>query len=72
MPSGFAVVHYYCLDGLFYRHDPKGFIVAPAPIGAVVRTLPPATIRVHINGIQYYACSGIYYRKVDAGSVVVA
>lgn len=63
---------YLFVDGLFYRHGPKGYIVAPAPIGGTITTLPPGTVLVTIDGNLYYTCSGTFYQKVPEGYAVVS
>ena len=63
---------YFFMDGLFYRQGPKGYIVAPAPVGAVITALPPAAYMVSIDGQPFYSCSGIFYKQVPQGYVVVS
>lgn len=59
------------IDGIFYRPGRHGYIVAPAPVGAVVPTLPPGTVLVTVAGVPYHTCSGVYYAKVHEGYKVV-
>ncbi len=63
---------YLFMDGLFYRHSPKGYIVAPAPLGATINVLPPAAVMVTIDGDSYYTCSGVFYKQIPSGYVVVS
>ncbi|BHH85871.1 DUF6515 family protein [Desulforhopalus sp. 52FAK] len=63
---------YFFMDGLFYRQGPKGYIVAPAPVGAVITALPPAAYMVTIDGQPFYSCSGIFYKQVPQGYIVVS
>lgn len=62
---------FFFLDGIFYKKEPNGYIVTPAPIGARVPALPPATVRVNIDGRPYYTYSGVYYQQVPEGYIVV-
>lgn len=77
LPLGHAIVHigalaYYFVDGLFYRHSPRGYVVVPAPAGAVVTELPQTAEIVTIDGRRYYTCAGAYYKKTDRGYLTVA
>ena len=63
---------YLFVDGLFYRHGPKGYIVASPPLGAMITTLPPAAVLVTIDGQSYYTCSGAFYKQAPEGYVVVS
>ncbi len=76
LPLGHDVVHvgslvYFFLDGIFYRKAPQGYIVAPAPIGAIVHEIPNQALPVPANGTQYYTLDGTYYQRVPEGYVVV-
>ncbi|WP_407924249.1 DUF6515 family protein [Desulfosarcina alkanivorans] len=59
------------LDGIFFRPGPGGYVVAPAPVGAVVPVLPSSAVLVTVEGIPYYSSSGVYYRQVPEGYAVV-
>lgn len=63
---------YLFVDGLFYKHGPKGYIVAQAPIGATITALPPGSVLVTIDGNLYYTCSGTFYQSTPEGYVVVS
>ena len=44
---------------------------AAVAVGSMVATLPPACTTVHVNGITYYNCNGVYYQPVyDGGNIV--
>ena len=63
---------YYYDQGIYYVQSNGGYTVVPAPVGATVTTLPPATQTVIINETTnnyYYA--GTYYEKKPEGYVVV-
>ena len=68
LPPGHAIIHvgalaYFFLDGLFYRPGPKGYVVVPAPRGAVIPVLPAGATAVEIDGVLYYSYAGIHYRE---------
>ncbi len=64
------VPYYYC-DGAFYRRGPRGYVIVPAPIGAVVTALPTGCQTVVIDGVVYQVYDGVYYRSVPGGYVAV-
>jgi hypothetical protein len=75
-PLGHHLVHFGALiflflDGIFFRPGPRGYVVAPAPVGAVVPVLPSSAVLVTVEGVPYYDCSGVYYRQIPEGYVVV-
>ncbi|MBF0522188.1 MAG: hypothetical protein HQL24_03925 [Candidatus Omnitrophica bacterium] len=57
--------------GIFYRQHSSGYIVVPAPVGAVVYDVPAGYHRVIIDGVTYFTYDGIYYQKVFGGYRVV-
>ncbi|WP_136808236.1 DUF6515 family protein [Desulfosediminicola flagellatus] len=76
LPLGHHIVHvgslvFYFLDGVFFRRAPHGFVVAPAPIGAVVLTIPPESLRVTADKTVFFTYDGVYYQKVPEGYMVV-
>lgn len=48
-------------DGVFYRPHSHGYVVARAPIGAVVHSLPGTAISVVFGGHNYYVAYDTYY-----------
>jgi hypothetical protein len=48
------------------------YMVIEAPLGAVVRALPPYHQIVRINGVAYYVADGTYYIYTPVGFQVVA
>jgi hypothetical protein len=47
--------------GHWYRRDGIGWVVVPAPIGALVPVLPPAYTTVWFGGMPYYYANDTYY-----------
>jgi len=43
----------------------------PLPIGMVVAKLPPGCVSAPVSGIEYYLCSGNYYRASFQGNNLV-
>ncbi|MDP0499814.1 MAG: DUF6515 family protein [Verrucomicrobiota bacterium JB022] len=76
IPNGFISVrvgqdYYYERRGVYYRHLPQGYVVVPAPRGAIIPILPPGYRRVVYNDLPYYRCGDVYYRSVSGGYMVV-
>ena len=69
-----VVVHgspYYYSRGRYYRPCTGGYVMVPAPVGAVVSELPPASRTVVIDGMVYREYDGVYYKSGPAGYTVV-
>ncbi len=62
--------YYYC-RGRYYKHDPRGYVVIPAPVGAVISSLPEGHRTMIIDGVTYHEYDGVYYRGGPAGYTVV-
>ena len=58
--------------GMFYRSTPAGYVVVPAPMGAVVPALPPGYTVVYMGGTPYYYYGNAYYTVAPNGYVVTA
>jgi hypothetical protein len=58
-------------NGTYYKHTKHGYIVAPAPRGAIVHSLPPTRRRIVTNGYVYYSYNNVYYRQAPNGYIVV-
>jgi hypothetical protein len=58
--------------GMFYRSTPAGYVVVPAPMGAVVPALPPGYTVVYMGGTPYYYYGNAYYMVAPNGYVVTA
>ncbi len=62
---------YYYRRGCYYRHEPRGYVVIPAPMGAVVPALPEEHRIVVIDGVTYHEYDGVYYKGGLSGYTVV-
>ena len=62
---------YYYYDGLYYSLAGSEYVIVNPPAGAVVNTIPEDFNPVTINGVTYYADSGIYYIQTTGGFKVV-
>jgi hypothetical protein len=58
--------------GMFYRSTPAGYVIVPAPMGAVVPALPPGYTVVYMGGMPYYYYGNAYYAAAPNGYVVTA
>jgi hypothetical protein len=58
-------------SGVFYKHTKHGYVVTPAPRGAVVPELPKGYYQVVVDGYVYYRYNEVYYRRVPDGYMVV-
>jgi len=55
---------YYYYGGIFYSpYDGGGYQVTTPPIGAGVPSLPPNSMAIKIDGVQYYQANGVYYKE---------
>lgn len=52
---------FFYSNGIFYRPHSHGYVVAPAPIGAVVHSLPGTAVSVVFGGRNYYLVYDTYY-----------
>jgi len=57
--------------GTYYEHCSDGYVVIPAPIGAVVSSLPESHRTLVIDGVIYHEYDGVYYKGGPAGYTVV-
>ena len=64
-------VEYYYANGSFYRRFGDAYLVAPAPIGAIVRTIPRDYKPIVIDGITYYIVHGSVYMQTTNGYQVM-
>ncbi|WP_295800734.1 DUF6515 family protein [uncultured Microbulbifer sp.] len=58
----FGGLGYYFSDGIFYRPYGPGYVVAQAPVGAIVYNLPGTAVSVSFGGLSYYVAYDTYYR----------
>ena len=61
--------HYH--SGVFYKVNGAKYVIAKAPIGIRVQTLPKAKLLRAFKGKTYYYYYGTYYIKADKGYVTV-
>jgi hypothetical protein len=65
-------VGYHYVDGVWYSHGSRGYVVVRPPLGIVVSDLPTFATAVVLGGLTYYYVNGVYYRRnVDSGYEVV-
>ncbi len=64
-------VEYYYSNGSFYRRFGDAYLAAPAPVGAVVRTIPRAYKPIVIDGANYYIVHGSVYMQTPIGYQVM-
>jgi hypothetical protein len=64
---------YYFHEGVWYRPYHSHFVVAAAPVGLFVPTLPPFYTRIWVGGAPYFYANDTYYvwRPERRGYVVV-
>ncbi|SHF75846.1 hypothetical protein SAMN04487965_2629 [Microbulbifer donghaiensis] len=66
LPSSFVSISvgalsFFYSDGIFYRPASHGYVVASAPVGAVVHALPASAVTVVFGGLEYYVVYDTYY-----------
>ncbi len=61
----------YHHGGVFYRRGPSGFAVIPAPMGAVVASLPSGFSIMAAAGGTYFYLGNTYYQPCSQGYRVV-
>jgi hypothetical protein len=66
-----AGMSYYYWQGEFYRRERERYVVIPAPVGAVVTTIPSGYQPVIIDGTPYYIINGVTYMYTPYGYQVV-
>ena len=64
-------VEYYYANGSFYRRFGDAYLAAPAPVGAIVRTIPPNYNPIVIDGAIYYIIHGSVYLQTLNGYQVM-
>ncbi len=60
------------LTVFFYQKRDRGYVVVPAPRGAVISKLPHGHKVIVVNGVQYYNFNDAYYKHTPAGYIVVS
>ncbi|MCB2195674.1 MAG: hypothetical protein KQH79_07425 [Bacteroidetes bacterium] len=56
---------YYYRSGIYYKKARNAYVIAKAPIGVRVTTLPRKHHKFMVRGKKYYYYYGTYYVKVD-------
>ena len=64
-------VEYYYANGSFYRRFGDAYLAAPAPRGAIVRTIPRDYKPIVIDGVTYYIVHGSVYMQTASGYQVM-
>ena len=62
---------YYYVRGKYYQRCSDGYVLVPAPVGAVVSELPAGHRTMVIDGVVYHEYDGVYYKGGPAGYTVV-
>lgn len=62
---------YYYGEGVYYQRTGSQYVVIPAPVGAVVTTIPPGYQPVIIDGTTYYTINDVTYMYTPYGFQVV-
>jgi Family of unknown function (DUF6515) len=63
---------YYYDDGVYYQPYSGGYSVVPAPIGALVGSLPPGYETTMVGNDTYFYYGGVFYIYTGSGYQVVA
>ena len=71
VPVVVSGIEYYYSNGSFYRRFGDIYLAAPAPIGAVVRTIPQDYKPIVIDGAAYYIIHGSVYMQTPNGYQVM-
>jgi hypothetical protein len=76
LPQGCVVVtvggaDFYYGAGMYYRAGSGGYLVVPAPVGAVVTTIPSGAQQVLVGDTLGYVVNGVTYRKTVNGYEVM-
>lgn len=62
---------YYYLAGTYYQETPSGFVMVPAPRGALITELPERHKVIVYDKTDYYYYNSAYYIKEPRGYTVV-
>jgi len=64
---------YHYDQGVYYSQQPSGsYAVVPAPVGAVVSSIPSGYSVANVDGVSYYYYNGAFYTKSGSSYTVVA
>jgi len=72
LPDGFTRLfvgglEFFFWEGMYYRMANDGYVVVPAPIGAVVTTIPSGCQIIVVDGVPYYVINGVTYMQTAYG-----
>jgi len=72
LPDGFTRLfigglEYFYWEGMYYRMATGGYLVVPAPVGAVVTAIPTGYQHVVVDGVPYYIINGVTYMQTAYG-----
>lgn len=56
-----ASVPYYYHRGIFYRPYRRGYVIVPAPLGAVITAPPPGDVIVVVENEPFHYYRGVFY-----------
>lgn len=69
--NAFVITHsgkrYHYSSGIYYKRVGANYIIAKAPVGIRVRTLPKDRIKCQVKGRKYFYYYGTFYVKADNG-----
>lgn len=76
LPHGFVTItlgssRYYYHRGIFYRPYRGGFLVIPAPMGAMVPVLPAGHVMILVENDPFAYYRGVFYAPMGPEYVVV-
>ena len=54
-------MQYHYDSGVYYVEESNGYKVVPAPVGALVSSLPDGYVRLAVSGTTYYYYGGAFY-----------
>ena len=60
----------YNCNGAFYSAVGNGYAVIPAPVGALVTSLPSGAVDQTVGGTTYFTFGGAWYRPMYSGGSV--
>lgn len=76
LPPGYVSLRiadmlYFYLGGIYYQETPSGYVVVPAPRGAIVPILPEPYKVIPYQNTNYYYYNNTYYVQQPSGYAVV-
>lgn len=71
IPLRVAGMLFYYLEGTYYQETPSGYVIVPAPRGAIISTIPERNKVIVYDQTDYYYYNNTYYIKQPTGYTVV-